>query len=157
VWFRRQVLTREEECDRILKGHGPEDFERISSALDRQFGTIHNRAQLLLGICGVMISASVLITTGRIIGRPDFLHQHIAGRLLIVAGGTEILAAAVVVAGVLSVRWITQQPGDDLRGWVISNLAYRDRKTRSYRVAIALVLLSLVTYQVAVAIVLWGL
>ena len=59
----------------------------------------------------------------------------------------------MVVAGVMNVRWITQQPGDDLRAWVISNLAYRDSKTLAYqRIGIMLVLLSLTTYQVAVAI-----
>src|SRR5690242_2829653 len=61
-------LTRDEECDRIIEAHGPADFAGISEALDRQFRTIHNRAQLLLGICGVLISASVLVTTGRLIG-----------------------------------------------------------------------------------------
>lgn len=146
-------LTRDEECERILKAHGPEDFERISIALDKQFRTIHNRAQLLLGICGVLISASVVVTTGRLIGgRTEFSHQHIAGTLLVIAGVLEIGAAAVVVGGVLNVRWITQQPGDDLRGWVFSNLLYRDRKTRAYRIAILLILLSMMSYQTAIAI-----
>jgi len=145
-------LTREEECDRILREHGPADFERISIALDKQFRTIHNRAQLLLGVCGVLISASVLVTTGRLIGHPEFSHQHFAGILLVVAGVLEIGAAAVVVGGVLNVRWITQQPGEDLRGWVFSNLLYRDRKTLAYRIAIILILLSMMSYQIAVAI-----
>lgn len=143
-------VTREEECDRILLHH--EDFEHISSALNQQFTTIHNRAQVLLGICGVLISASVLVTTGKIIGRPSFRFQQAAGLLLVTAGALEIAAAAVVVAGVLNVRWITQQPGADLRAWVLSTLAYRDGKTRAYRVAIVLVLFSMATYQVAVAI-----
>ena len=147
---RFERLPREEECNRILRGHNA-DFACISDALDKQFRTIHNRAQLLLGICGVLISASVVVTTGRIIGRPDFLHQHFAGRLLIVAGVLDIASAAVVVANVLSVRWITQQPGADLRAWVLSNLEDRDRKTRAYRIGIFLVLLSMVSYQTAVA------
>ena len=146
-------LTREEECERILKSHGPADFERISEALDRQFLTIHNRAQLLLGICGVLISASVVVTTGRLIGRrPEFSHQHIAGIMLVIAGILEIAAAGVVVGGVLHIRWSTQQPGADLAGWVCSNLAYRDKKTLAYRFAIALVLTSMISYQVAIAI-----
>jgi len=37
-------------------------------------------------------------------------------------------------------------------GWVLSNLLYRDRKTRAYRLAIVLILASMVSYQVAIAI-----
>lgn len=147
-----KTLTREEESERILDEYG-QDFESISVALDRQFRTIHNRAQLLLGVCGVLISASVLVTTGRIIGgRGDFRHQHAAGLLLVIAGLLDIAGAVVVVGGVLNVRWITQQPGKGLRAWILSNLLYRDRKTHSYRCAIILILLSMVCYQVAIAI-----
>ena len=153
VKLRPQLLTREEECERIVKAHGPDGFDRISEALDRQFRTIHNRAQLLLGICGVLISASVVVTTGRLIGRrPEFQHQHFAGVMLVIAGVLEIAAAGVVVGGVLNIRWITQHAGDDLHAWVRANLAYRDRKTAAYRLAIAFVLLSMLSYQIAIAI-----
>jgi hypothetical protein len=64
----------------------------------------------------------------------------------------EIGAAVVLVGGVLTVRWITQQPGADLRAWVLSNLAYRDRKTRAYHLAVALVLLAMVAYQTAIGV-----
>jgi hypothetical protein len=147
-------LTRDEECDRILESHGPNDFERISEALDRQFRTIHNRAQLLLGICGVLISASVVVTTGRLIGRrpEQIVHKQTAGLLLVVAGVLEIGAAAAVVGGVLNVRWITQQAGEDLRAWLHTNLVYRDRKTLAYRLAIVLILASMLCYQAAISI-----
>jgi hypothetical protein len=146
-------LTRDEECKRILQQYGPTSYDRISEALDRQFRTIHNRAQLLLGVCGVLISASVLVTTGRLIGRgTGFQHHSLAGGVLILAGVLEISAAVLLVGGVLNVRWITQQPGDDLQGWVLTNLAYRDHKTRAYRVACVLVLLSMACYQTAIAV-----
>jgi hypothetical protein len=145
-------LTRDEECDRILESFGPR-FDLINEALDQQFRTIHNRSQVLLGICGILISASVVVTTGRIvIGRPAFLHQHVAGILLNAAGVMDMLAAAIVVGGVLRVRWLTEQPGASLRAWVLSTLAYRDRKTRTYRASIVLLLLAMLSYQVAVAI-----
>jgi uncharacterized membrane protein YcjF (UPF0283 family) len=150
---RSKELSREAECQRILTAHGPPNFERISEALDRQFNTINNRAQLLLGICGVLISASVVVTTGRLIGRrAEFAHQHLAGVLFVAAGILEIAAAAVVVGGVLHIRWITQQPEQDLHHWVHSTLIYRDRKTLAYRWAIVLVLLSMISYQVAISI-----
>ena len=156
---RFKPLTRTEECKRILEGHATDigtanQFDQISVALDRQFGTIHNRAQLLLGICGILISASALVATGRIIS--GMAHARTAGLLLVFAGMLEVVAAGVLVGGVLNVRWITQQPGEDLRAWVLANLKYRDAKTRSYRISTAFLLAGMVAYQSAVVIALLG-
>src|SRR5215472_10109270 len=92
-------LTRTEECKRILEAHeadvsdsGP--FDQISSALDRQFTTIHNRAQLLLGICGILISASVLAAAGHVV-HSGVAHGRTAGFLLMLAGSLEIVAAGI--------------------------------------------------------------
>jgi hypothetical protein len=147
-------LTRREECERILEGHETDisnasHFDQISSALDRQFTTIHNRAQLLLGICGILISASVLIATGRIINA-GLAHEREAGILLALAGLLEIAAAGTLIGGVLNVRWITQQPGEDLRAWVMTNLRYRDDKTRAYRISTIFILAGMVSYQASV-------
>jgi hypothetical protein len=49
-------------------------------------------------------------------------------------------------------RWITQQPGADLRSWILTNLHYRDTKTCAYRIATLLLLLSMVGYLIAVVI-----
>jgi hypothetical protein len=153
---RFKPLNRAEECDRILEAHEADlssssQFDQISAALDRQFTTIHNRAQLLLGICGILISASVLVATGRIINA-GLVHEREAGLLLSGAGMLEIMAAAILVGGVLNVRWITQQPGDDLREWIMTNLKYRDGKTRAYRVSTAFLLAGMIAYQTAVVI-----
>jgi hypothetical protein len=144
-------LARAEECERILTYYGPDDFGRISHELDKQFTMLHNRAEVLLGICGILISASVVITTGRLIGRGDFIAQRIPRLFLLAAGSLDIIAASIIVGGVLRVRWITQQPGEDVRAWVMSTLAYRDAKMRTYRVSIVLVLLAMLSYQTSVA------
>jgi hypothetical protein len=151
VFHRAAGLHREEECERILDSYG-ENFEAISAALDRQFSTIHNRAQVVLGICGILISASVLVTTGKLIAGPNLQNPRLPGLALVAAGILEVGAAAVVVGGVLRVRWITQQPGADVRSWVMATLAYRDRKTNVYHTAVSLVLLSMVAYQTAVTL-----
>jgi hypothetical protein len=150
--LRPSGLTREEECERILEHYGPEHFEKISDALDGQFRTIHNRAELLLGICGILISANVIVSTGRLLREGDFAHQLAPRVFLAAAGALVMLAAGIVVGGVLRVRWITQQPGDDIRSWVMSNLAYRDAKTRSYRISTLLVLVAMASYEIAVAL-----
>lgn len=145
-------IDREAECDRLLWAY-KDNVHKIRRALEDQFQALHNRAQILLGICGVLISASVLVTTGRIIGRPHFQLQHFAGRALVLAGTLDICTAVVIVGGVINLkRWMTQHPGEDLRSWILSTLAYRDRKARAYRVAVYMMLLSMISYQTAVAI-----
>jgi hypothetical protein len=151
VGARLDQLTREEECERLLQTYS-NDFHRLSVALDRQFRILHDRAQVVLGICGILISANVLVVTGRIIVRASLDHRRALGYLLAGAGSFEIISAAVVVGSVLRVRWISRPPGTELRSWVLTNLAYRDAKTRSYRLAVLLVLLAMLAYQVTVAI-----
>lgn len=152
AWQRSHRMTVEQECDRLLEEYS-RDFERISNVLDRHFETIHDRAQLLLSICGVLISASVLVTTGRFIGgRIKFAGHQVTGLLLVMAGILDIAAAAIVVGWVLRIRWITRHPGEDVRSWLLSNLAYRDSKARAYRLSTVLVLLSMASYQCAIAI-----
>lgn len=161
--FLDRKLSHEEECRRILGSQTAEEamrqrdpreaqlMDQISAQLDRQFVTMHNRAQLLLGLCGILISASVLVASVRIMNS-HLLHQEFAGGLLVTAGSLEIAAAWFLVWRVLEVRWMTQQPGQSIEEWIMVNLRYRDRKTRAYRISTALVLLGMIAYQVAVAI-----
>ena len=144
--------SRHDECDWLFELHRSEGPE-IGLDLERQFKTLHDRAQVLLAICGVLISASVIITTGRRVGGSTHAVHDIAGWLLALAGFSDIAATSVIVAGVLSIRWLTQLPGEDLRTWVMRAIAHRDTKTRAYRVALRLVLLSMLFYQAAVLIV----
>ncbi|MDX2089825.1 MAG: hypothetical protein SFX73_18355 [Kofleriaceae bacterium] len=141
-------MSRDEECDRILR-FGGDDVARIAEALDKQFKLMHDRAQLLLGICGVLISTSVVLMTGKLIGRPDFTHHEVSRVLLWSAGLVEILAAGIVVVGVLRLRWMTQIPGESPREWVMTSLRYRDQKTRAYHAATLLVVVAMAFYQVA--------
>jgi hypothetical protein len=142
-------LTREEECERILNTCGPDHHEAIFMVLDRQFRLLHNRAQVLLAICGVLLSTSVVLMTGKILGSRRLDHQEVIIPLLVVAGSAEIAAAAIVIGGVLRIRWTTQLPGTDLRAWILSSLTYRDSKVFAYHAAIAVLLLSMLCFQTA--------
>lgn len=142
--------SREEECKRFIAVYG--QLERIEQVLEAQFHTLHIRAQVLLGICGVLLTASVMITTGKVIARPDFPNVQVASRLMIAAGVSDVLAAAIVIAGVLHIRWVT--PGGELHAWVMTRLDHRDRKTRALHTSIALLLVSMILYQVAASLVL---
>lgn len=143
-----KCLTRQQECERILRQYGTEKMDPIMSMLERQFGVLHNRTQVMLGLCGIVITTTGF--SGRIIA-----GTNLAAQLLIINGiALVLLAAAVVVWSVLHLRWLTQQPGDDLKTWLTTALAYRDRKTEAYRVGVGLLLGGLTMYVLAIAIML---
>ncbi|CAN5646893.1 hypothetical protein BH09PLA1_BH09PLA1_06140 [soil metagenome] len=140
-------LTREQEVDRILTMY-TDDLPGIMTMVERQFIVLHNRAQVLLTLCGIVISTTGF--SGRIIAGTNGLAQ-----VLIVAGVALVLvSAAIVVWGVLHLRWLTMQAGADTRGWLLTSLAYRDMKTQSYRVGIVVMLIGLTLYVGSIAVML---
>jgi hypothetical protein len=148
----RALESRTEECDQLSELHRSDPLA-IKQEIAQQFTTLHGRAQVLLGICGVLLTASVLITTGRILGRGSYTLARLAGGLLAVAGLCDIAATAICVGGVLHIRWLTQEHGENLRAWMMRAIAHRDTKTRAYHVALAVVMLSMLFYQAAVLII----
>ena len=148
----RGALRRADECDHFFELHGS-DTSAIRRELESQLGALQGRSQVLLGICGVLLTASVLITTGRIIGPGNYVLARAAGWLLALAGLCDIMATLVIVAGVLNIQWLTRLTNEELRTWLARALAYRDRKTLAYHVALAIALLSMLLYQAAVLIV----
>ena len=141
-------LNRDEEARRILTAYGREKFAEIMTMLERQFTVLHNRAQVLLALCGIVISTTGF--SGRIIAGTNVVAQG-----LIISGvAFVLLSAAVVVWGVLHLRWLTMQAGETVEEWLATSLAYRDRKTSSYRVGIVLMLIGLTLYCAAIAVML---
>jgi hypothetical protein len=144
------AISREEECQRFETVHGNRAGD-ISDAMERQFRTLQNRSQLVLAVCGVLLSANVVILTGKLITQvPDALR--LSARLLIVAGSLDIACAALAVTSVLRVGWVSRQPGATVHAWLMSCLAYRDRKTRALHASIGLLLLAMIVYQAAITI-----
>jgi membrane-bound ClpP family serine protease len=141
-------LSRQDEARRILEVYGDDQFETIMAMLERQFAVLHNRAQVLLALCGVVITTTGF--SGRLIA-----GTSVTAQALIIAGVALVLiSAAVVVWGVLHLRWLTMQAGADVRQWLDTALAYRDRKTALYRVAILFMLTGLIVYSGAIAVML---
>ncbi|MGF1634648.1 MAG: hypothetical protein ACFCVE_12415 [Phycisphaerae bacterium] len=141
-------LPLDAEADRILHAYGPDNFKDIMAMLERQFGVLHNRAQVLLALAGVVVTTTGF--SGRLIAGTNAWAQG-----LIIAGvGITLLAAAVVCWGVLHLRWLTMQPGQTVRDWLLTSLRYRDRKTNFYFAGIWLLLLGLVVYVSAIAVML---
>jgi hypothetical protein len=145
-------LEREAECDRILAYYGadPASFERISLALDRQFVMLHNRAHVLLLLCGIVITSTSIVahfTTE--------MRQSIQ-LLLMTGGGLALVAAVFVLAGVLRIQWMTQHVGEDVRAWLLTTLAFRDRKTRAYVTASSLLVAALACYQLSMGLAIYA-
>ncbi|HEV7300085.1 MAG TPA: hypothetical protein VGN72_12020 [Tepidisphaeraceae bacterium] len=141
------VLSRAAEIDRIVERYG-DDWPGIMAMVERHFAVLHNRAQVLLTLCGIVISTTGF--SGRLIAGTNVLAQAL------VIGGIALvlLSTAVVAHSVLHLRWLTMHAGDDTRAWLESSLAYRDYKTGSYRVALIIMVAGLCLYCGAIAIML---
>ena len=143
-----RTLSRDAEADRILREYEPRGFDAIMSMLERQFLVLHNRAQVLLALCGIIISTTGF--SGRIIAGTSRLAQA-----LIIGGvGLTLLSATIVAWGVLHLRWLTMQPGQSTRDWLLTSLRYRDVKTRAYRVGLIVALVGIALYCGSIAIML---
>lgn len=141
-------LNREDEAERLIRFYGEDAGGKIMETLERQFVILHNRAQVLLGLCGIVVTTAGF--SGRFIAETGPWSQV----LIVVGVALALLAAAVVVYGVLHLRWLSQQDGQLLRPWLLTCLAYRDRKTNFYRAAILILLVGLTAYVAALSIML---
>ena len=138
-------LARDAEARRILERYG-DDFPAIMAMLERQFAVLHNRAQVALGLAGIVVSTTGF--SGRLVAGTNRLSQA-----LIIGGlGLILASAAVVVRGVLHLRWLTMQGGDDTAQWLVTSLNYRDTKTSYYRVGVLILLVGLILYGGALAV-----
>lgn len=115
-----------------------------SMPLERQQQMIDHRGEVQLAVCGILITSASIITR--------FTVNQLICVLLLGGSLIALVAAAVVVMGVLRVRWLTRQSGDTLEEWLIATLAIRDRKTAAYHQATAILFVSLLFYQISIAL-----
>lgn len=146
--MRWEQLSQEEEHARVMREYADAPFETVMAMLERQFALLHNRSQILLTLCGILITT--IGFSGRFIAGTNAWAQATVIASVIFA----LLAAAVVVWRVLHLHWLTGQLGADRGAWLRRSLEYRDLKTMGYRVGVWLLLLSLAFYVVAIAIML---
>ena len=100
------------------------------------------------------VVGTVVTTTG-FSGRLIAGTNDLAKWLNILGVALVMAAAATVCLGVLHLRWLTQQQGDDMEMWLDRALAYRDRKTRFYRVGIVIMMIGLGLYVASIFVMLW--
>ncbi len=140
---------RQAEVGRLRQIYGQNDQRSIMEVVERQYMVLHHRSQVLLGLAGIVITTTGF--SGRLIAGTNDLAKWliILGVLLVMT------AAATVCLGVLHLRWLTQQPGDDIERWLNRALAYRDRKTRFYRIGIVIMMIGLGLYVASIFVMLW--
>ncbi len=134
------------EVDQILHIYGSDNLKEIIALIERQFAVLTSRAQVLLGLSGIVITTTGF--SGRAIA-----STGPAAQWLIVGGIFLVLAgAAAIVWGILQLNWITQFVGQDIRPALMKMLAYRDRKTRAYRLGLIFLVLGLALYVSAISL-----
>jgi len=141
--------SRQQEIRRIIEVYGRDDVRSIMEMVERHFMVLHLRSQVLLGLSGIVITTTGF--SGRLIAGTNDLAKW-----LIISGVALVMAAAATVCyGVLHLRWLSQHPGQEIEQWLDTSLAYRDRKTRFYRIGIVMTMIGLTLYVGSIFVMLW--
>ena len=121
------------------------DARAAFDLVERQLSVLVLRTQVMLSLSGIVITVTGF--SGKAIAQTSPL-----ARASIVSGLCVVLAAAAVaIAGVLRLRWMTQELGGEPLAVLERSLALRDRKSRFLTAALALFVIGFSLYCLAVA------
>jgi hypothetical protein len=116
--------------------------------LERQFSTLHNRAQVLFSFCGIVITVTGF--SGRLIA-----GTNSAAQAFIVAGlGVVILCALYIYHAVMTLRWVTQRLDTSDQRTLVRVIERRNIKTAAYRRGGYALFIGIILYGIAIAIML---
>lgn len=138
------MTTRAEEIERILKLTNS-DTERAFGLVERQLSVLVLRTQVMLSLSGIVITVTGF--SGKTIAQTNELARTLvsAGILIVLA------AAATAIGGVLRLKWLTQELGEDLRKTLDRMLQVRDEKSRFLSAALVLFIVGFSCYCIAIA------
>jgi hypothetical protein len=137
-------MTVREEAERILKLASADHFSALG-ILERQLGVLVLRTQVLLSLCGIVITVTGF--SGRAIAQTS-----LPSRLCISIGIFVVLvAAATAMVGVLRVKWLTQVAADDPLDTLINAINIRQQKSRYLAASQALFVAGFALYCAAIA------
>lgn len=141
------LLDCQTEATRILAMCN-DDLKEAMAVVERQFNTLHNRAQVLFSFCGIVITVTGF--SGRLIAGTNAIAQ-----------GTIIAALSVVVAcafymfhSVMTLRWATQRLAETSQETILRVLRRRNLKTSAYRRGGYILFVGIILYGLAIAIML---
>lgn len=125
----------------LCRGDALKAFEKVEG----QLAVLVLRTQVMLSLSGIVITVTGF--SGRAIAETSLL-----ARASVVAGLCLVLAAAAVgIAGVLRLRWLTQELGGEPLAVLERGLSIRDAKSRYLSAALLLFVLGFALYVLAVA------
>jgi hypothetical protein len=121
----RRSATRDEETQHLVQLYGG-DAAKIMHAIESQLAILSGRAQTLLSLAGITITV-----TG--FSGANIARSGAVAAILLVSGLVIVLvAASLVMTGILRVRWVTSIPPCSLEVAVHAALDVRDAKTRVF-------------------------
>ena len=136
--------TAREEAQQILtlvRGDALAAYDLV----ERQLGVLVMRTQVMLSLSGIVVTVTGF--SGRAIADTSQL-----ARLSISAGILVVLAsAATAIGGVLKLRWMTQQLGDDVESMLTRAIVNRDSKARFLALSLLLFVVGFGLYCFAIA------
>lgn len=137
-------VSAQDEARRIMKLAGG-SFPRAFEVVERQLSVLVLRTQVMLSLAGIVVTVTGF--SGRAIAETS----HLA-RVSIALGIVLVLAAAATgIGGVLRLRWLTQELGDDEPETLLRMLSIRDAKSRYLQAALALFVCGFGCYCLAIA------
>ena len=137
-------MDSETEAARILEMCDGRLIDAMG-VLERQFNTLHNRAQVLFSFCGIVITVTGF--SGRMIAGTNTFAQF-----SIVAGLAVVIACAFYIYhSVMTLRWTTQRLDTTNERTMIRVIRRRNLKTAAYKRGGYILFVGIVLYAMAVA------
>ena len=142
-----QLLDSTEEAARILS-MCDQNLQAAMAVVERQFNTLHNRAQVLFRFCGIVMTVTGF--SGRLIaGTNDLAQVFIVAGLAVVVG-----CAFYIFHSVMTLRWATQRLACSAEETMLLVIRRRNLKTSAYRRGGYILFVGIILYGAAIAIML---
>lgn len=140
-------MDSETEATRILEMCGGRLMDAMA-VLERQFSTLHNRAQVLFSFCGIVVTVTGF--SGRLIA-----GTNTAAQVLIVSGLAAVIGCAFYIYhSVMTLRWATQRLDETNERTMRRVIERRNCKTTAYKRGGYFLFFGIILYALAIAIML---
>lgn len=124
------------------------DKVNIQRTLENQFAVLYQRSQVLLSLCGIIISVTGF--SGKSIVVSSF-----PSRILLISGLFLVLLSGIItIWGVLRFKWITQWHEENLTNFISNVIERRNKKTFYFKIALILLLIGLSLYVSSITVML---
>ncbi|MEW5738672.1 MAG: hypothetical protein AB1938_07075 [Myxococcota bacterium] len=124
------------------------DKARAFDVVEKQLSVLVLRTQVLLSLSGIVVTVTGF--SGRTIAQTS----EVARALIAVGIVVVLLSAGVAIGGVLRLKWLTQELGDDLEATLVRMLELRNSKAKFLSVALVAFVVGFGCYVAAIALML---